>query len=232
MANLFTSHDIIGQIVTKFPKSADTFKAYKIDFCCGGNIPLSEACQAKNISADEVIEKINSAYTKAKELNEEITDFTLLSSSELVDYIIQTHHNFLNEEFPALSPYVTKVLRVHGANHPHLLKVHRLFSELNAEMVEHMIQEETIDFPTILSYEENPSEELKLKVKTITDNLLEDHQRTGDILAELREITNDFTPPEGACRTFQLVYNRLQAIEEDVHQHVHLENNILFERFI
>ncbi len=230
MEQTFTKTSIIGEIVTKFPKASDLFKSYRIDFCCGGNRPLIEAINERNLSEEEVVTKLNTLYHETKALNEAQVDWQTASNQELIDHIVNKHHGYLNEELPNLSPYVTKVLRVHGAEHPHLARVHKLFNELKAELEEHTIKEETTDFPLILAHEQKPTAETHAQLSQIVETLESEHTHAGDLIKEIREITNDFTPPAGACGTYRLVYQRLEALESDLFEHIHLENNILFPR--
>lgn len=232
MEHTFTETAIISDIVTKFPKASDFFKSYRIDFCCGGNRPLIDAINERNLSAEEVLTKLNTLYHETKLLNESEIDWKSASYSELIDHIVNKHHRYLNEELPQLSPYVTKVLRVHGAGQPHLAQIHKLFHELKMELEQHLIKEETEDFPLILAIEQKPTEENYIKLRKVVDELENEHNRAGNIIKELRKVTNDFTPPAGACGTYRLVYQRLEALESDLFQHIHLENNILFPRAI
>lgn len=222
----------ISDIVTEFPKASDLFKTYRIDFCCGGNRPLIDAIEEKNLSKDEILTKLNTLYLETKLSNEVVIDFKKASSSDLIDHIISKHHRFLNEELPQLSPYVTKVMRVHGETQPHLVRLHKLFFDLKTELEQHTWKEESVDFKLILEYEKNPTEENYTKLSKVVDELENEHSSAGDILKELREITNDYTPPMEACGTYRLVYQRLEALEADTFQHIHLENNILFKRAI
>ncbi|CAG9613670.1 Iron-sulfur cluster repair protein ScdA [Bacillus rhizoplanae] len=232
MEHVFTETSVIGDIVTQFPKASDLFKSYRIDFCCGGNKQLIDAINERNLSAEEVITNLNTLYYETKLLNETEINWKIASYSELIDYIVNKHHRYLNEELPQLSPYVTKVLRVHGSEQPHLAKIHKLFQELKTELEQHIIKEETEDFPLILAFEQNPTDENYTKLRKVVGELESEHSHAGDIIKELRNITNDFTPPEGACGTYRLVYQRLAALESDLFQHIHLENNILFPRAI
>jgi regulator of cell morphogenesis and NO signaling len=232
MEQTFTGEALISDIVKKFPKASDLFKSYRIDFCCGGNRPLNEAIEERKLSSTEVLSELNNLYKKSRDLNEKSIDWEKSSSSELIDYIIDKHHSYLNEELPLLSPYVTKVYRVHGERNPHLGRVHKLFYDIKSELIQHTVKEETEDFPLILAYEENPTAENKEKIQHIISELETEHSSAGNILKELREVTNDFTPPEGACGTYRLVYQRLEALESDLFEHIHLENNILFPRAI
>nr|WP_017554098.1 iron-sulfur cluster repair di-iron protein [Heyndrickxia coagulans] len=227
----FTTSQTVGEIVTLFPKAADLFKANRIDFCCGGNVSVKEAAEKRNLSADELVDAICNLYGqyagKGTEQNWNEAGYT-----EIVNYIQATHHAFLREELPNLSPYVTKVMRVHGGNHPHLIEVHKLFNQLKTELLEHTEKEDTEQFPAIRAYENLPTAaNLKAATAGLTD-LETEHAAVGEILHRLREITNDYTLPEGACRTFQLVYQRLENFENDTFQHIHLENNILFRRLL
>ena len=228
----FNEHSIISEIVTEFPKASDLFKTYRIDFCCGGNRPLIEAVTERNLSIDEVLTNLTTLYEQTNLLNEAAIDWKKASSSELIDHIVSKHHRFLREELPLLSPYVTKVRRVHGENNPHLVRIHKLFFELKAELENHIHKEENEDFKLILEYEQQPTDENYQKLTAIVAELESEHQNAGDILKELRDITNDFTPPSNACGTYRLVYHRLCALEADMFQHIHLENNILFKRAI
>ncbi|WP_439740642.1 iron-sulfur cluster repair di-iron protein [Bacillus pseudomycoides] len=232
MKHIFTKDSVIGDIVTQFPKASDLFKSYRIDFCCGGNRPIIDAINERNLSSEEILTKLNTLYHETKQLNESEIDWKTASYSELIDYIVNKHHRYLNEELPLLSPYVTKVLHVHGAGQPHLAQIHKLFHELKTELEQHLIKEETEDFPLILAFEQNPTDENYMKLRKVVDELENEHNHAGDIIKELRKVTNDFTPPVGACGTYRLVYQRLEALESDLFEHIHLENNVLFPRAI
>ncbi|MBJ8027444.1 iron-sulfur cluster repair di-iron protein [Bacillus cereus group sp. N21] len=232
MKHIFTEDSVIGDIVTQFPKASDLFKSYRIDFCCGGNRPIIDAINERNLSSEEILTKLNTLYHETKQLNESEIDWKTASYSELIDYIVNKHHRYLNEELPLLSPYVTKVLRVHGTGQPHLAQIHKLFHELKTELEQHLIKEETEDFPLILAFEQNPTDENYMKLRKVVDELENEHNHAGDIIKELRKVTNDFTLPVGACGTYRLVYQRLEALESDLFEHIHLENNVLFPRAI
>lgn len=232
MVNTFTEESIVRDIVTKFPKASDLFKAYRIDFCCGGNRKIIDAITERNLSADEVLSKLNALYQESIALNEAKIDWENASYRELIDHIINKHHRYLNEELPNLSPYVTRLLRVHGAGQPHLAQIHRLFNELQVELEQHLIKEESEDFPLILEVEQNRTKENVEKLEKVVEHLESDHSHAGDLLKEIREVTNDFTPPEHACGTYRLVYQRLEELESNMFEHIHLENNILFPRAV
>ena len=230
MEYVFNEQSNIGEVVTKFPKAGDLFKSYRIDFCCGGNRPLIDAINERNLSAEEVVGKLNELYYDMKERNKREIDWNSATYTELIEHIVNKHHRYLNEELPQLTPSVTKVLRVHGAEHTHLSRVHTLFNQLKSELEQHTIKEDTEVFPLILEFEKNPDTEILTRMKNLIEELESEHDGAGDIIKELRDITNDFTPPFGACGTYRLVYQRLEHLESDLFQHIHLEKNILFPR--
>lgn len=225
----FQTSQRIGDIVATLPKASEVFKIYQIDFCCGGNRPLSEAIEELQLEADEVLNKLEEAYEDTIQSKSQ-TDFIKLSSAELIDYIINTHHAYLKSSLPQISEYTTQILRVHGSNHSELFTIHKLFHNLKTELEQHLIKEEEILFPLIKEYEKNATSELLTKVHSVMKETEEEHEGAGDILKELRKITNDYSKPEDGCGTYCLTYDKLQEMEGDLFQHIHLENNILFQR--
>lgn len=227
----FTASQNVGEIVTQFPKSADLFKEYRIDFCCGGDRLLGSVLKEANLDEGIVLDRINTLYEELKDTRHSERDWTQAPSSELIEHVVNTHHAYLNVELPRASELVTKILRVHGAHHPELATVYRLFHRLKMELEQHLIKEEEIEFPLLKEYETNPSGENQDKLQRILRELETEHEGAGDLLKELRKVTNDFEIPEDACNTYRLAYQKLEEIENDTFQHVHLENNILFPRF-
>ena len=229
--NKFDSSQKIGEIVTKFPKAADVFKKYKIDFCCGGDRPLIIAIKEKNLNETEILEKLNSLYENyEKHLNSNDKNWPEAPLEELVDHIINKHHAYLWAEMPRISELATIILRVHGEHHPELSKVHKLFNTIKMELESHLTKEETTQYPAIREYVKSKSEEDLIKAIKIIKELEEEHTGAGDILKELRVVTNDYAIPADVCGTFELTYVKLQEMESDIFQHIHLENNILFPR--
>lgn len=227
----FNASQSIGDIVAILPKASEVFRKYHIDFCCGGNRPLSEAIAEQNLNESEILQKLEEAYEVAgKHINGTDTDFTKISRSELIDYIVNTHHVFVKKILPELSEYTTKILRVHGLNHEELSTVHKLFHNLKTELDQHLIKEEELLFPLIKEYDRSPSSELLSKISEVMKGTEDEHEAAGDILKELRRLTDNFTTPQDACNTFRLTYDKLQELEADLFQHIHLENNILFKQ--
>lgn len=229
--NKFNSTQKIGTIATEFPKSKELFKEYRIDFCCGGERPLHEALQEQNINEDELINKLNSLYEDYSAEND-LSDKALQEAplSQLTDHIVNTHHAYLWSELPRISKLATTILRVHGEHHPELSKVHKLFHTIKMELELHLAKEEAVQYPAIKKFEEtNNAADLKEAVRIIRE-LQDEHTEAGNILKELRDITDDFKAPEDGCETYELTYKKLHELESDVFQHIHLESNILFPR--
>ncbi|MCH6265214.1 iron-sulfur cluster repair di-iron protein [Neobacillus citreus] len=227
----FSANSLVKDIVNELPKTSDVFKSYRIDFCCGGNIPLSEAAAQGNLNIDSILEDLKAVYEKNESKETDLEVWTNSDSNTIIDHVIANYHRATEEEFKMLSPYVTKVSRVHGDNHPELLKVYELYHEFKKEMLEHMAKEEEIVFPIIRKLADGTIENRDEAINMIVE-LEKEHDHAGAILKELREITGDFTPPLDACGTYRLVYSRLEELEGLTFMHVHLENNILFPRYI
>ncbi|WP_339225483.1 iron-sulfur cluster repair di-iron protein [Paenibacillus sp. FSL H8-0332] len=226
----FTPEAMVRDIVLQFPKAADYFKAQRIDFCCGGAKPLAEAAAEKGLDPAAMVQELNKLQEQHPVLEED-TAWNEASSEELVDYIVNKHHRYLREELPLISQNVTKVFRVHGEDSPHLGEMHRLFNMLREELLQHTAKEEESEFPKMLAYTQNPSEEGLAELRGLLHNLEAEHDGAGEILRELRRVTNDYTPPAHACTTYRLTYARLEELEGMTFEHVHLENNILFLRY-
>lgn len=231
MKYVFSINDKIGDIVVKLPKAGDVFKEFQIDFCCGGGRTLSEAIDEKRLNEEDVLRKLQKAYEKTQELKDGNNDWIKASFSDLIDYVINTHHAYLNEELPKLSQLTKTIYRVHGSNHSELSKVYKLFHTLKMELEEHLIKEEEIVFPLIKEYESNQSHETLEKALKTIEELENEHDAAGDILKELRKVTENYTMPSDGCESYGLTYRGLELLESDIFQHIHLENNIMFPRF-
>jgi regulator of cell morphogenesis and NO signaling len=227
----FNEHTLVRDIVNIFPKSSDIFKKNRIDFCCGGNIPLLQAASGQNVDMGALMEELEELYAKNTKSAEDMEFWTQTPSADLVEHIQDQYHRTLEEELKLLSPYVTKVARVHGGNHPQLIKMHDLFYELKQELLEHTAKEEASVFPALLKLDLPETENRDAIIAEVLE-LEKEHDHAGAILKELREVTADFTPPMDACGTYRLVYKRLEMLEEHTFMHVHLENNILFPRYL
>ncbi|OCL26392.1 iron-sulfur cluster repair di-iron protein [Orenia metallireducens] len=228
--NKFTIDDRIGAIVAEFPKAVETFMKYNIDFCCGGNRPLKAAIKEGELPEDKIIEELNQAYYEFNRKDEDI-DWRQESMIDLIDYVVNTHHQFMREGLPVLNELLNKILNAHYLKERELLgRIHKLFYQLRGEIEEHLIKEEKLLFPAIKEYEAKETKEKLQEALQVMAETEDEHDYAGDILKEIRRLTNNYQLPEGVCRTFALTYDKFEEIEQDLFQHIHLENNILFER--
>lgn len=226
----FQSSQSIGEIVTIMPKASDIFKEYQIDFCCGGHRPLIDAIRKQNLEEELIINRLNNTYDEMKEQLHSV-DFYSMKSSLLIDYVVNTHHSYLGITLPEISELTLTLLRVHGGNHKEMFDIHRLYHQLKAELEQHLLKEELVLFPMIKTYEENPSEGLLKQISETLQETEAEHEGAGDILKELRRITDDYTVPADGCKTYERTFHKLEELEGDLFQHIHLENNILFLRY-
>jgi regulator of cell morphogenesis and NO signaling len=226
----FLTNTLVRDIVNELPKTSDVFKKFRIDFCCGGNIPLSEAIAANGINEEALMEELRVVFEKYSAAETDLEVWTKSDSTTIIDHVINHYHRTSEEELSLLSPYVTKVSRVHGDSHPELLKVHELFYEFKKELMEHMAKEEAVVFPLIKQLADGTVENREEAINMIVE-LEKEHDHAGEILRQIRSVTSDYTLPLDACGTYRLVYKRLEDLEGLTFMHVHLENNILFPRY-
>lgn len=227
----FNINDKVGDIVSIYPAAADIFMAYNIDFCCGGDRPLEVAAQEKAVDAVKILDEINKKYEASINEKQDYEDYTKYSSKDLIDHIVNTHHKYLWEEMPTLSKLTQRILAAHGDNHPELNKVKTLYEDLRKELEAHLKKEEDILFPLMKAYEDAEEGKAKDDMLEGIRNLQDEHETAGNILKELRSVTDDYKVPDDACPTYVMTYKRLEEMERDIFLHIHLENNILFKRY-
>lgn len=222
---MITKEDIVADVVTDYPKSADIFRNVGIDFCCGGQESIASAVNHKpNIDLNSLLNKLN--HIDNTEGNSTINP-KFLNVESLIQYIQSAYHETLKEEFKNLTPYVTKLAKVHSPSHPYLLKLQDLYREFRDSMLDHIRKEDEEDFPKLIQYSQGQDVQ---NIKIILEDLINDHEDTGQLLKVMNQLTSDYQAPEEACGTWKLVYQRLQNIERQTHQHVHLENHVLFKK--
>jgi len=231
MENKFSGTDTLGNIVTEFPGASNLFKEARIDFCCGGDRELSSVLKEHQLNEQPFVDQLNQTYEQSKQANDASVNWANTASEALIDHTVNKYHADLAKELPAISEYVTKILRVHGMNHTELAKLHTLFHTLKMEFEQHLIDEEVNVFPLIKQYSVQPTAALKAQIAQEITILEADHSSVGDLLKEMRTLTDDYALPIDACNTFALTYRKLENLEADTFEHVHLENNILFPRF-
>lgn len=222
----------LGETVIIYPGIIDNFNKLQLDYCCGGAKNLEVALLEKGIDANKFIEEANSDYEKFIIDNSEYIDWNEKTSAELIEHIINTHHNKTFQLLKEIDPLLVKVFKVHYDHNPELLiRVHKLFEELKCELVEHLIKEEKILFPKMMEFENIKDSKAKEALRKEIQDFIGEHEAAGDILKELAEITDDYKLPEWACTSFKLVYMKMHELEKDLFIHIHKENNILFKRF-
>ncbi len=215
-----TSEDRVGQIAAEFPAATRVFHRYGIDFCCGGGKPLSSVCQTKSIDVDNVLEEIS------RELAGRDTDmrWDRAQLEDVVDHIVLTYHEGLREELPRLEGMLRKVSRVHGHVDPTMFEeLLAVFLGLKTELDRHMDEEERILFPLIRDGDCASAD------GNVAD-LEHDHEAAGVALRNIRALTKNYEAPDYACKTWRALWFGLGELEIALHEHIHLENNILFPR--
>ncbi|MDF2587523.1 MAG: hypothetical protein K0S41_1364 [Anaerocolumna sp.] len=215
----------IGEVVVLIPEATQIFSEFGIDFCCGGHRLLSQVMKDQGIDERVVYDRLQDAVEKRKSSYDD-KNYTKMSPAVLSAYIEDTHHGYLRKVLPEAAELLNTVLRVHGKNHRELFDLYRLFGQLKTDLEQHLLKEETILFPILDNAKDNRSE-----VISVTDEIINEHEAAGEILRELREVSNNYTLPEGACKTYEKTYSLLEEIEKDLHQHIHLENNILLKEY-
>jgi regulator of cell morphogenesis and NO signaling len=225
----------VGQMVAENPAAARVFEQAGIDYCCGGQRGLEEACSKAKMSLAEVaelLEKAAAARTTADR------DWLTASQTELVDHIVSKHHGYVRQELPRLTALIAKVQGVHGKNHPELTPIARSFADIANEMTMHMMKEENILFPYIVEMEKAAQGKgprpisMFGTVQNPVRMMMMEHDSAGANLKAIRDLSGDYTPPADGCASYRVLYEALAAFEADLHQHIHLENNILFPRAI
>jgi regulator of cell morphogenesis and NO signaling len=226
----------VGEIAAETPSATREFEKLGIDYCCGGSRTLGEACADANIPIEEALARLEESLTSTQPGASQDWQNQLLA--DLITHITGTHHVFVREESPRIEALAAKVVGVHGKNHPELLQVQATFSGLAAELRVHLMKEEQVLFPYVVRLEESalagepaPPAMFGTVVNPIR-MMKQEHDGAGDALRSLRSITNDYTVPEDACISYRTLYQALQGFESDLHQHIHLENNILFPRAV
>lgn len=221
----------VAEIVTENVKTSDVFKRNGIDFCCGGDINIAEVCESKGLDFNTVKHEIDSILQTPSNAH----DFNSWNLGFLVDYIINTHHTYVKNNFDLLLEYTNKVASVHGENHPEVIQIHTLTETLVAELRPHLEKEERILFPFIKHLIEIHSKNEKVTSPGIQSPITvmeKEHDAAGDLIKEIALVSNNFLAPEGACITYLAMYAKLEEFQNDLFQHIHLENNILFPKAI
>jgi regulator of cell morphogenesis and NO signaling len=228
----------VGEIAAQLPASARVFESHGIDFCCGGKLPLSEACRARRLDPAAVLEEIEQTGAAA-----DSTDWRSATLNSLIDHILSAHHAYLKSQLPRLQAMLEKILSKHSERHGDVLEpLAATFHALKEELDAHLMKEEMILFPLIRSLEmahlapSGPGGAPQAfhcgSVRNPIRVMVMEHDSAGEALARLRDLTSGYAPPEDACNTYRAFYHELAELERDLHRHIHLENNILFPRAV
>jgi regulator of cell morphogenesis and NO signaling len=227
----------VRDVVLEVPASTRVFEKLGIDYCCGGGKSLEEASQSAGVKLEEVIGRLEEA-AQANQSSDQSQDWLTEPLTSLIGHIVDTHHHFTREEMARLGELLAKVCTVHGTNHPELLAIQGVFHALNRELLTHMMKEEQVLFPYVVNLEEarqsgRPAPPCFFgTVRNPIRMMMMEHDAAGDMLREIRTLGSDFKVPADACISYQTLYQALEALERDLHQHIHLENNILFPRAV
>jgi len=226
-----TEQTIIGELVAADYRTAPVFKKYGIDFCCNGNRRIADACDSKKMDAAPLLDALHLVSAQSSTPG---ADYNTWPPDLLADYIVKKHHRYVTARIQEIVPFLHKVAKVHGGHHPELKEVEELFEGCAAELTAHMHKEETILFPYICKLMD--AEKMEKPPFGSVENpirmMMHEHTTEGERFRKIAELTDNYTPPEGACNTYRVTLSLLQEFEEDLHLHIHLENNILFPKAI
>lgn len=227
----FDATRTVGGIVADKIARAEVFEYYGIDYCCGGDTPLSDACEKAKVDLSKVVNALIESDKKTNEsTQEDVRSFTL---TELCDHIELTHHTFMKNALPRIAVLLDNTFNAHKSNHPKLAEVTRTFQSLKTEIETHLMKEERILFPLIRQFElEGHLPATNCGIDAPIRQMELEHDDAGEALRTLSSLTNQYTPPEDACNTYKAMLKGLQEMEQDLHIHIHKENNILFPRAI
>lgn len=224
----------VAEVVTENIKASNVFKKHGIDFCCGGGISIEKAC-AKNGVDYATLEK---ELIAVDETPNRTYDYNSWELDFLIDHIVNIHHAYVEESLPIILQYSNKVATVHGHHYTEVIEINKLFTEAANELAGHMKKEELILFPfmkqlIIANREGTPAPQPPFGTVNNPINMMEaEHETVGEIFKTIAKLTNNYSPPEDACNTFRALYASLDEFEQDLHQHIHLENNILHPKVI
>jgi len=229
------SERTVGELAAEVPTSIRVFETWKIDYCCGGRMPLPEACAAAGKSVDDFIAELERA---AAVPDANTRDWRADSLALMASNIVAIYHTYTREELQTIAPIADKVLGVHGQRRPELAEVVSLIRELTGDLLPHMLKEEQVLFPYVTQLDDAATHGQPAPtpffgtVKNPVRMMMLEHDRVGELLASLRGVTSGYTPPDDACFSYRELYRRLAEFEARTHEHVHIENNLYFPRAI
>lgn len=224
---------IIGQLVAENYRTAAIFRKFNIDFCCNGNRSIADACRQKNIDPATVTDQLAEVLTQQQD---GAADYNSWPLDALTGHIRQKHHRYVEEQIPVLEAYLHKLCSVHGNDHPELMLIFDLFRASAGELTMHMKKEELMLFPYIDKMVQSASEQALLpppafgSVSNPIAMMMQEHDQEGERFRKIQELSNDYSVPPDGCNTYRVTYALLKEFQDDLHLHIHLENNILFPK--
>lgn len=229
----FTNETKTKDVALSSPEVRQVLEEAGVDYCCGGGKSLHDACLSAGISAEGVLDRLRK---NGRNVNPDAAKWVSAPLCDLTRHIREEHHQYVRAAISRIEPLLNKVDAKHGPAHPELGTIHGLFGQVGREMLMHMQKEEYVLFPYIEAMERAASESGRLEkpffqtVRNPIQTMMKEHDAAGDLVRQIREATASYTPPREACTSFKALYDELKQFEADLHQHVHLENNILFPR--
>ena len=220
----------VGELVTERPGRSEVFDRFGVDYCCGGKLTIAEVCARKGIEPASLLHALNTFDTMPRASAE--IDWSGQAIGELITHILTTHHDYLHAELPRLAKLISKTASVHGKREPALLKLWSEFSRMASDLESHMAKEERVLFPMMRQLEQATTMP-NLHCGSVNNPIRvmqQEHEDAGAALAKMRELAKGYRPPEDACNTWRAMLDGLERFEKDMHQHVHLENNVLYPR--
>ncbi|MEO7990920.1 MAG: iron-sulfur cluster repair di-iron protein [Chryseolinea sp.] len=223
----------VADVALNFPQALKILQRHSLDYCCGGKKPFVQVCEKAGLDVNVIWQELQ--HAKANHGSDKRMHFDSWNAPLLIDFILQHHHTYVRESIPLIQELLDKVCNVHGEDSPFLLDVRENFSALAEELLDHLPKEEEILFPAIrkLFKQQDESHDLGFipsNLQTPIAMMEHEHDRAGHLIKEIRRITNNYTPPVYACPTFKATYIMLEQFDQDLMQHIHLENNILFPK--
>lgn len=225
----------VAELVSTDHRLALVFKKHHIDFCCGGNIELAEVLNRKNLNSTLILAELNEVLQNKSKPDLQFNDFLL---DDLIDYILNKHHKYIEETAPQLVFFLEKLVKVHGERHPELVEICNHFKTLFENLVQHMRKEELVLFPFIKKLVKAERENSVVEkhpfgnIENPIQMMKQEHQEEGERFELIAALTQQYSPPQDACNTYKAAFSLLRNFEEDLHFHIHLENNILFPKSI
>ena len=226
-----TSDRTVGEIVADNYRSAKVFEKHGIDFCCGGKVALAAICTNKGIDLAAITAELEAVKSEPVERSQNYASWEM---SFLADYIINAHHSYIKENIRPIAACTHKIAAVHGENHPEVIEIAAIFDKIASDLATHLLEEEEVFSPAIkravATRKAGAAPEAKdiETIKTSLDKLGHEHEEIGDAIHTIRHLAKEYAIPDDVCNTFVVTYRKLKEFEDDLHKHVHLENNILF----